>query len=79
MRVTWLRRREGLGPNHLVAIQPLDGAEPGESLGPFERQQAAQVYDATQAALLVAARQQRSRLRQIMDRRTRAAEILAGR
>lgn len=79
VRVTWLRRRDGTGANHLVAIQPLDGEEQGESLGPFDRKQAALVYDATQGALLVAARQQRARLRQIMDRRTRAAEILAGR
>jgi hypothetical protein len=69
VRVTWLRRRGGEGdPGHVIRLAPLADDEATEELGPYERKQAAQVYDAIGAALLAAARQQRARLRGIMQR-----------
>lgn len=79
VRISWMRRRHGDGPSHIIRLQPLDPGELGEELGPYERADAALAYDAAQASLLVAARQQRARLRGIMERRSGAASILAAR
>jgi hypothetical protein len=80
VRVTWMRRREDDDqPKHMVTVQPLSGDEVGEELGPHDRKRAEDVYESIAIALLVAARQQRSRLRGIMQRRTRAAAILSAR
>jgi hypothetical protein len=80
VRLTWTRRREDDGqPKHMVTVQPLDGDELAEELGPFDRKRASDVYESIGVALLVAARQQRSRLRGIMQRRSRASAILSAR
>ncbi len=80
VRLAWLRRRDaGDSPGHVIELQPQSEGESPESRGPYDRATAQLVFSAMETALLVAARQQRARLRGIVDRRAEVSDILAGR
>ncbi len=78
--LTWLRRRDQReGAKHWLELKPQSDGEPAELRGPYRRAEAEARYDAMAAALLTAARQQRARLRAIMERRSRATAPPSGR
>jgi hypothetical protein len=66
VQLSWLRERAGEIGHHVV-LWPEDGSAPVRH-GPFTRKQARMVFEAMQATLLAAARQQHAQLLKIVGR-----------